>query len=1255
MGTPIEWMIVQAIITAASMVYQAQQQRKLKKAQERQREKARDKAATRTIQFSGSSESIDFCYGYTGLDPTEVNVNVNSSFSTPSNSNLTIGNLNDFTGDKNELLIVQRPICFAPIESVVTIDVNGEPFTDDKYNNYFRSYINLNGNSFDPTAVANSTTIDYTAVFNDFAYSSEFYRQNRDEPQYGGTPSVYYYIKGRKIKAPIVTNIGGINYYSMSTTRSFNSNAVGVLLDYLLDANGANLDTDNLDLESFYNAYQIAAQVVQPAASVSGKIFDGTTTRSVVKYEYNGLIPSSDDHITNIERILDVIAGAILLRDARGKLKLNIPDESKTDSELSVKTITDNELIGYIKISQADSNDKLNNVTISFPNASKDFTKDSVTFNNPAFLAADLNIPLKAELDVPGISNKYHAEYLSRVMVSESRLESYEFTTSTEGVLLEPGDIIKFEDNVQGLDTYARINTIKVNTDLTVTITASEFFVEIYTWSDQDDEVILQGPTFDFTVSPPTNFTASLGINTTTRLFVFDFAWTDTPDILVNEYRLETKFNNTFWKEIGVISQGIGLFTYYPSATGNYEFRIRAKTLDGRFSNYAEFATPIAMTNPPPPRNVLVEIPADSSIRRVARITWDAPANYESTWIAAYSIEQRSTTYTDWQQITVTSSRNITSLNFIPDHPDTYYFRVTTIDRNGAESVPSTTVSKDLSSGFVTDTHVNSANSNIVSTQDYRLTQLDLVDTGQGTITNGYISGGNTDDAFAFEFTNTPIGSFLPDDGEWMLKRDDPSETQSFWANVQYMWAEDNPATNDNTNTRFYDDRDRPDTDTYDMYADSDANDGRITVTQWSDFVDNLLILNTTSNTISSFLNEITNPILIRKDIDNYALFFGSSSIINNELVLSLNQLIDSEGSISDSDSISISDTDREFYLISEPQSIAIGPYTYQKDTEATAGDLQDGAWDLRNGRLVSDSRTNFLTWNDWVGKYLRIDGLTSAEMDAVGSLQGQVIDLVFDASNSCSVVIDLVQIEGTDIALHIASITNPVGRPSNTALTLSDIADHRPLSYDFSASIDSSRVGKHIFFNVDTIGSTYSTQNNNISLFRYQNQGGQDTNFWYGDDTENGFIWKSKTVISSNPVRTNSIRPIRPGDASYFMWGDREIVVLPIAETYTFLETGNYQFRLVVTPTNNEQAVIKPIQMLFYGSNIIENRLDTDVSNTGRVINFNKTFSNIESVQITPVDATGATNVWYDSLSLTSVRVFASPTSDLNISINGY
>lgn len=585
--------IGQLILTGLSILYQRQQAKR----QRRRLQQALDSQRGIDIAVKGEAQRPPVHYGYFSTTGNQVFWDLNNSYihSNPDGSTTGFNNglTSNINGSKNEYLMVQRVVGWSGIDGIVDVQIDGRAITDDRFNNSVRVHIRGDGDA-EALATNNSNERTSTATFNDYTYSTSIYRLNREDPQFGGVPRERYYGRGQRV-LPLHT-LSSTATDTNSLVRTFSNNAINVLYDYMTNTvYGAGIDVSEFDLQNWREAALIANTVGQDDASVTGLVHPGmSVTRDILLYEYNGSF-NSDTHAENILNILNSIVGGIIFR-SEGQWKVSVPNPNVTNAVQSVLTVGPEQLINsVIGYSFPDTNDRLNKVTLEYLNASKDFESDTVTFPvNDSTLHRDLlnrdNDRILEETGAAiGQSSMYGALNFAAKTITTSRLRQYQFDMTSDGLVLEPGDIITLNNPEQAITNQTvRIDSVNVDENFNLRISASEFDRDEYAFNTSSDEIILDRPLADFTVPAPTNVVASIASGTSTINRV-QLSWTGADDIQINRYLIERRVvGSTTWIAVGQTFAGVNMFLDAPLESAAYEYRVRSETRDGRRSTEAQ-------------------------------------------------------------------------------------------------------------------------------------------------------------------------------------------------------------------------------------------------------------------------------------------------------------------------------------------------------------------------------------------------------------------------------------------------------------------------------------------------------------------------------------------------------------------------------------------------------------------------------------------------------------------------------------------
>ena len=323
-----------------------------------------------------------------------------------------------------------------------------------------------------------------------------------------GIPKTGYWLRGRNVrKINRITSPHDPDRYELSTIISGDNshNAVLILLDYLLDIDGGNFKVSEIDLESFYNAADIAQKrVADVKFSLSSRSvyerfasFDADSQDTmdgymsyrsgaryrVTKHEFHGLLDTVVPTRQNIETILESMPGAqLILRN--NLVSITIPNEDWTTDRHIVDTITDSDLITPIAIDEADSDDRSNTYTVTFNNALNNLSASDVVYSNDDYLKYDNDLLLHDNDSIVGPVFPVQADYIAGVRLSAGRGNLYSFATAPNKILLQEGDVIKLKSDVHDLD----VTVIILAKDAAfngITFQAQDFDIADYTFKEQ--------------------------------------------------------------------------------------------------------------------------------------------------------------------------------------------------------------------------------------------------------------------------------------------------------------------------------------------------------------------------------------------------------------------------------------------------------------------------------------------------------------------------------------------------------------------------------------------------------------------------------------------------------------------------------------------------------------------------------------------------------------------------------------------------
>jgi len=628
----IESLIIFAISTAISVVSAVAAKKKAAA--------ARDASLGQDVRPSDSAEPLDVHYGFTGTSGTQVFVATRQKFELKGNgqalprlSRLNVSN----KGKRNEFLLSQRVIGIGEIEDIVDMWIDDQESTSEFMRNY--TYAEWQTGTASTMATAFNAKRTVNDEFKNITYASNVFKLNRDDPQFSGAPTPFYFLKGNKIKDITAAN-------ELTTTRTYSANLALVILDYVTSTEyGPGWDASDLDLESFKIARDICDEVVSGAdidSSLDGStlypyrwldpatgilyakytvgytlVINGVGMRSVnpfsssgttpvlnmgalKRYQFNGSLSTGATHRDNIGTMLAVAPGIEFFRSPTGQWKLVVPNSITSEqSQAGTNLIDDSQLITAITISYPDATNRLNQLDIRFPSVNLDLADSTVTFPETStdaasdykvLLSEDNEVPLKELQDIRGIVDKYHAKSLAGNKIAQSRRPIYSFTVRPAGFLYEPGDIVEVYDEASSVGhatdnaqrTYIKIVETKVTANLSVQLKGIEFHNEDYGWRFDLLETVSNRDDITAAVNPP----IILPVTFADRKFTISWDPNAEEDATVNSYIVEAYVKTGATAGQPPTNADIGWTEIAQVRSDGRE------TTDGNYIPYVAFSTP---------------------------------------------------------------------------------------------------------------------------------------------------------------------------------------------------------------------------------------------------------------------------------------------------------------------------------------------------------------------------------------------------------------------------------------------------------------------------------------------------------------------------------------------------------------------------------------------------------------------------------------------------------------------------------------
>jgi len=200
--------------------------------------------------------------------------------------------------------------------------------------------------------------------------------------------------------------------------------------------------------------------------------WDDSAQRNVTRHQMNQVVDTKLPLFDNINKMLSQFNG--ILRYTGGKYQLEV--KSKKGTAHNAEKISNEDIIGTIKLSDKGLKNSKNYVSTSIIDPNNKFEGRSISFFNSTYLKEDKGIQKKGQLSVPGITNYFNARFNIKQFLDESRYGlTVQFTMAPRGLLLVAGSIIEFTYPRFGYTSKAfRITNLNFKKDGTVDVTADE-------------------------------------------------------------------------------------------------------------------------------------------------------------------------------------------------------------------------------------------------------------------------------------------------------------------------------------------------------------------------------------------------------------------------------------------------------------------------------------------------------------------------------------------------------------------------------------------------------------------------------------------------------------------------------------------------------------------------------------------------------------------------------------------------------------
>jgi hypothetical protein len=612
------------------------------------------------------------------------------------------------SGTDNEFLYMALILCEGEINSIEQIRVDDKVVTFDgafadntqrsvasSDGNFYKdsvSYITIEPHLGTDSQSASSLLSTLSSwgsnhKLSGLAYLALKFKWNQDV--FSGIPKVQAKIKGKKV-VTLASNLS-------ESSATFSANPAFCLLDYLRNTRyGKGLATTDIDLQSFYDASQVAVTQVTPYSGASDiNIFD-----------CNAVLDTSKKIIENTRTLLRGCRG--FLPYSSGKYKLVL----ETTGSASI-TLTEDDIFGGFSLASEDKNNKYNRVIVSFVNPDRNFQVDEVQFppiddsgltsadQHATMKTADGGFLLEGRFDFQTLTSPYQAEEMAEVILRRSR-EALKFNINAGGNAydLAIGDIVNITHASVGFSAKAfRVNSMSFNEDFTVGLNLIEHQDAHYTWATKGQVASTPSTNLPdpFTIQPPASVTLTdemIEYADGVVLTRLNIVIGSSPDSFVQYYQVEAK--KTSEDNFKIISSGTELRHEFLNVIDGENYTVRAKAINalGVSSTFTS-ATHTVVGATETPADV-----TDLSVSLVGsnqmELSWTPVADLDISW---YEIRfQNVTSGATWNESTPIAKVVRRKSNALTINAQVGSYCIKAVDKLGNSSAEASIVSTNVSS-----------------------------------------------------------------------------------------------------------------------------------------------------------------------------------------------------------------------------------------------------------------------------------------------------------------------------------------------------------------------------------------------------------------------------------------------------------------------------------------------------------------------------------------------------------------------------
>ena len=267
--------------------------------------------------------------------------------------------------------------------------------------------------------------------------------------------------------------------------------------------------------------------------------WENNTQRYVTRHQGNLTVDTAQPVFSNIQSLLSHFNG--LLSYVNGKFRLTIEagrdetgnesdalfNDSNSDLNIQIRYITDEDIIGEIKLDDKGTEKAYNSLTASISDPQYHFDNRSISFFRSDYLKADRSVVKSTSFEIPGITNYFNGRMAAKQVLDRSRFSrDISFTMRPSGLAILPGELIRVQYDRFGWTSASpvlfRVKSVGLNKNCLISITAEEYSDDIYRIGQNIDSA--------FFVSDPVTAVARIPSAITT--FAVDTAKDESANVL---------------------------------------------------------------------------------------------------------------------------------------------------------------------------------------------------------------------------------------------------------------------------------------------------------------------------------------------------------------------------------------------------------------------------------------------------------------------------------------------------------------------------------------------------------------------------------------------------------------------------------------------------------------------------------------------------------------------------------------------------